>query len=250
MLGRALRIYCRCGSRDDVVAKGAARPALLITVLTQQQNANADNRNVFRAHLQSYIGDLVSYAEELVGAWEHRPAAQLTTEFGVSLAIDVVHTLRGLSESGRLVENPQGGEPLWRKLKWGMTIAARALDVYAAPEIDKEDLVSNSAGAGCHCGALLRLEYERACRRAREVALFCAIHTRRGYEPRRLHGSRKHLATTACSSRVWKYDFRGCIQVGRPFPEPCFEFVPWNRRVGTDASSKIQTGACGRSVGI
>ena len=228
MLGRALRIYCRCGSRDDVVAKGAARPALLITVLTQQQNTNADNRNVFRAHLQSYIGDLVSYAEELVGAWEHRPAAQLTTEFGVSLAIDVVHTLRGLSESGRLVENPQGGEPLWRKLKWGMTIAARALDVYAAPEIDKGDLVSNSAGAGCHCGALLRLEYERACRRAREVALFCAIHTRRGYEPRRLHGSRKHLATTACSSRVWKYDFRGCIQVGRPFPEPCFEFVPWN----------------------
>ena len=103
MLGRALRIYCRCGSRDDVVAKGAARPALLITVLTQQQNTNADNRNVFRAHLQSYIGDLVSYAEELVGAWEHRPAAQLTTEFGVHWLLTLFTLSAGCRRAGALL---------------------------------------------------------------------------------------------------------------------------------------------------
>lgn len=87
-------------------------------------------------------------------AWEQRSAAHLITEFGVSLAVGVVRTLRGLSESGRRLGGPQGGEPLWRRLKWGMILAARALDVRAAPDtftedFTEDDLVSKSAGSGC-----------------------------------------------------------------------------------------------------
>ncbi|CAM9189562.1 unnamed protein product [Laminaria digitata] len=91
---------------------------------------------------RGYIADLVSYAEGLVGAWEKRPAAQSTTEFGISLAVGVVRTLRGRSKSGSLIQGKRGGKPLWLKLKWGMTIAARALDVFAAPRgMDEADLV-------------------------------------------------------------------------------------------------------------
>lgn len=159
------------------VAEGAGHPALLTTVAFQQQNTNADSRTLLRDRLQGYVADVVSYAEELLGAWEQRPAAQLTTEFGVSLAVGVVRTLRGLSESGCRLECPQGGEPLWRRLKWGMTIAARAFDVSAAPgnfsqSFKEEDLVSKSAGAGYGFGVLLLLTYESACRRVREVVLY------------------------------------------------------------------------------
>ncbi|CAM9450533.1 unnamed protein product, partial [Laminaria digitata] len=90
-----------------------------------------------------YIADLVSYAEGLVGAWEKRPAAQPTTEFGVSMAVGVVRTLRGRSKKGGpLIEGARGDKPLWLKLKWGMVIAARALDVFAASrDMDEADLV-------------------------------------------------------------------------------------------------------------
>lgn len=162
---------------------------------------------------------MVSYAEELLGAWEQRPAAQLTTDFGVSLAVGVVRTLGGLSESGCRLEGPQGGEPLWRRLKWGMTIAARALDVSAAPgnfsqSFKEEDLVSKSG-----FGALLLLTYECACRRVREVALD-------GYTlSPRFHTS-------------WTAFFRMLL----------FLLSHRNRRIGADDGCKVQAGACGRSV--
>eukprot|EP00904_Undaria_pinnatifida_P008460 jgi/Undpi1/4744/HiC_scaffold_18.g08097.m1 len=90
---------------------------------------------------KSYVADLVSYAEGLKRDWRKQPAGVSTAEFGTSLAVGVVRTLRGLSRDGSLIEGVGGADPLWLKLKWGMATAARALDVFAAPSsMSKEDV--------------------------------------------------------------------------------------------------------------
>ena len=62
---------------------------------------------------------------------------------GVSLALDVVRTLRGPRKVGCDLGIEDGGEPLWLHLKWGIALAARALDVRSAPaNLPVADMVS------------------------------------------------------------------------------------------------------------
>ena len=85
---------------------------------------------------------MVSYVDALKSKWRGVPTHQKLAH-GVSLALDVVRTLLGPSkvESGLGIED--GSEPLWLQLKWGIALAARALDVRSAPaNLPVADMVS------------------------------------------------------------------------------------------------------------
>lgn len=87
------------------------------------------------------------YAERLELSWEDPPITISTAEYGTSLAISVVRTLRGSAES------VDGVVPL--RLKRALIVAARAFDVFAAPtSMETKNLVSKRAGAGCRFGVL------------------------------------------------------------------------------------------------
>eukprot|EP00904_Undaria_pinnatifida_P002413 jgi/Undpi1/12172/HiC_scaffold_5.g01848.m1 len=74
---------------------------------------------------KGHIAYLVWYAERLELSWEDPPITISTAEYGTSLAISVVRTLRGSAES------VDGVVPL--RLKRALIVAARAFDVFAAP---------------------------------------------------------------------------------------------------------------------
>ena len=85
---------------------------------------------------------MVSYVDALKSKWRGVPTHQKLAH-GVSLALDVVRTLRGPSKVGCGLGIEDGSEPLWLQLKWGIALAARALDVRSAPaNLPVADMVS------------------------------------------------------------------------------------------------------------
>lgn len=80
--------------------------------------------------LQGYVDDLISYVKKKKDSWSRRD--ERDANFGASLAVDVVKTLSGGDCPKEACEGKPHGEPEWLRLKWGIAIAARALDVCSA----------------------------------------------------------------------------------------------------------------------
>lgn len=80
--------------------------------------------------LQRYVQDLISFVRTQQNSWSGREDSD--TDFGVSLAVDVITTLQGKDTQAGAKAGKSNGEPMWLKLKWGMAVASRALDVWSA----------------------------------------------------------------------------------------------------------------------
>lgn len=74
---------------------------------------------------------MIDYIEEKRDRWSAHDSDE-GTEFGASLAVEVVQTLRGGDRPNVAQRETPDGEPEWLKLKWGIAIAARALDACSA----------------------------------------------------------------------------------------------------------------------
>ena len=81
--------------------------------------------------LQDLVDFLIDYIKEKRDRWSAHDNDE-GTEFGASLAVEVVQTLRGGDRSNVGPGETPDIEPEWLKLKWGIAIAARALDVCSA----------------------------------------------------------------------------------------------------------------------
>ena len=110
-------------------------------MLIEKQNITRPHLHL---HLQRYTRDFFFYIEELQAKWIGVPAAD-EAKHGTSLAVDIVRTLLGPGDKGYREgeEEKKGQDPLWRRLKWGVAIAARALDVWSAPpDLSDKNMVS------------------------------------------------------------------------------------------------------------
>ena len=69
---------------------------------------------------------LNTFADDWIGH------AACDTAYGASLAVDVVKTFMGKNFTGYAIGDDDDEEPLWLRLKWGVAIASRALDVWTS----------------------------------------------------------------------------------------------------------------------
>lgn len=105
---------------------------------SRHPDANGDPRTCPRPRLQRYTDRFIAYVDELKLTWDDPEP-----EHGISLAVSVVRELRGPSKAGRGLDQEDGREPAWLELKWGIALAARALDVKTAPKnLPAADMVS------------------------------------------------------------------------------------------------------------
>lgn len=99
--------------------------------------------------LQGYVRDFIIYVRTQQNNWSGRDDSD--TAFGASLAVDVVKTLQGNVAEAAATEENSDVEPMWLKLKWGIAIAARALDVWSARTNNCSlDMVSELSKRCCH----------------------------------------------------------------------------------------------------
>lgn len=96
--------------------------------LFRHLDTSGDLRTCPRPHPQRYTDRFIAYVDELKLTWDNQEP-----EHGISLAVSVVRELRGPSKAGCGRDQEKGREPAWLELKWGIALAARALDVKTAP---------------------------------------------------------------------------------------------------------------------
>lgn len=135
----------------------------LETRFARNNSTQTDSRTYPHPHPQRYTGYLISYVDGLKASWGRIDAAGATAH-GISLAVDVVQTFLGPLRADYNPDQEEGDEPLWRRLKWGTAIAARALDVWSArSDLSPNDMVSGRACADCCFGLQARHGYIRVC---------------------------------------------------------------------------------------
>lgn len=111
--------------------------------------------------VQGYVDTFLGYIDGLMDKWSGRDADE---SFGINLAVAVVRQLRGpstvnVTEMRHNVE--LGGEPEWLRLKWGLVIVSRGLDVLEAQTNGLEGkalvrqtlytVTSLDSGQACNC---------------------------------------------------------------------------------------------------
>eukprot|EP00904_Undaria_pinnatifida_P011040 jgi/Undpi1/7066/HiC_scaffold_21.g09540.m1 len=77
-----------------------------------------------------YVDELVTYLKTLADDWIGHAAYD--TAYGAFLAVNVVKTFMGENYPGYTIDHDSNEEPLWLRLKWGVAIASRALDVWTS----------------------------------------------------------------------------------------------------------------------
>lgn len=80
--------------------------------------------------LQIYVDELVTYLKTLANDWIGHAAYD--TAYGAFLAVNVVKTFMGENYAGYTIDHDGNKDPLWLRLKWGVAIASRALDVWTS----------------------------------------------------------------------------------------------------------------------
>ena len=119
-VGAAGTVYINCLGEVERRKTGSnildhsSSPSVLLVF--HHQGAIADRRTSLRPHLQRYASPFISYVDELKPKWDGIQTAQ-ELAYGISLAVDVVRTLRGPVKVGCDLEQKEGGEPLWIQLK-------------------------------------------------------------------------------------------------------------------------------------